>query len=67
MMFVAVTRAARWVYLSTVAGQEAACLSRLEPLVAAGDLMRRQREESGGQAQAPGPAAGTPDLDDLFA
>lgn len=67
MMFVAVTRAARWVYLSTVAGQEAAYLSRLEPLVAAGDLMRRQREESGGQAQAPGPAAGTPDLNDLFA
>ena len=67
MMFVAVTRAARWVYLSTVAGQEAACLSRLEPLVAAGDLMRRQREESRGPAQSPGPAASTPDLDDLFA
>ena len=65
MMFVAVTRAARWVYLSTVAGQEAACLSRLEPLLAGGDLTRRQREESGGQA--PGPAAGTPDLNDLFA
>jgi superfamily I DNA/RNA helicase len=67
MMFVAVTRAARWVYLSTVAGQEATCLSRLEPLVAAGHLVRRQREGGSGQTQTPGPTAGTSDLDDLFA
>lgn len=67
MMFVAVTRAARWVYLSTVAGQEVACLSRMEPLVATGDLMRRKREDSHNHSQESGPAAGTPDLDDLFA
>lgn len=67
MMFVAVTRAARWVYLSTVAGHEAPFLARLSPLVTAGDLTRRQGTDDGSEAQAPGPIAGTSGLDDLFA
>lgn len=67
MMFVAVTQAARWVYLSTVAGQEAPFLARLAPLLAAGDPMKRQQEENGGQVQAPAAVSGTPDLGNLFA
>ena len=36
LMFVATTRAARWVLLSSVEGQEAECLERLQPLVEKG-------------------------------
>lgn len=36
LMFVATTRAARWVHLSSVEGQEAECLERLQPLVEKG-------------------------------
>ena len=65
MMFVAVTRAARWVYLSTVAGQEPAFLSRLEPLAASGNLTIRN---AGPSTDMPPPPAERPDsLDDLFA
>jgi superfamily I DNA/RNA helicase len=67
MMFVAVTRAARWVYLSTVMGQEAPFLTRLEPLIAAGHLIRRQRTDSAGLAQPAAPTDGPDGLDDLFA
>ena len=65
MMFVAVTRAARWVYLSTVAGQEPAFLSRLEPLAASGNLTIRGAGPSTGMP--PPPAECTDGLDDLFA
>lgn len=66
MMFVAVTRAARWVYLSTVAGQEAPFLARLAPLVATGDLTRREQEDGARPPPPTGPAAGPAGLDDLF-
>lgn len=49
MMFVAVTRATHWVYLSGVAGQEPEFLSRLEPLATSGDLTARR-----GQPRDPG-------------
>ena len=62
MMFVAITRAARWVYLSTVAGQEPAFLARLGSL-AAGELAVRRGTE--GASSPPPPSSG--DLDDLFA
>jgi superfamily I DNA/RNA helicase len=66
MMFVAVTRAARWVYLSTVGGQQPGFLSRLEPLMASGDLTARPALP---EADTPPPATvERPDsLDDLFA
>jgi len=65
MMFVAVTRAARWVYLSTVAGQEPPFLARLESLAVSGNLTIRSAGPSTGM---PLPQAERPDsLDDLFA
>jgi superfamily I DNA/RNA helicase len=64
MMFVAVTRAARWVYLSTVRGLEPPFLSRLAPLVAAGDLTLRTHDDS--SRPQPRPVEGPAGLDDLF-
>lgn len=65
MMFVAVTRAARWVYLSTVSGQEAPFLTRLAPLVTAGKLTLRMQDDSP-PALPPAPPEGPAGLDDLF-
>lgn len=65
MMFVAITRAARWVFLSTVAGKKPSFLSRLKPLAASGELAAR-----GGQPvteSQPSSTVESPDsLDDLF-
>ena len=66
MMFVAVTRAARWVYLSTVSGQEAPFLTRLAPLVAAGDLTLRTHDNNCRPAPQAEPPEGPAGLDDLF-
>jgi superfamily I DNA/RNA helicase len=68
MMFVAVTRAARWVYLSTVAGQEPPFLARLAPLVEAGDLTQRRSDEGSQPAppDEPDGPEGPDGLDDLF-
>ena len=68
MMFVAVTRAARWVYLSTVAGQEPGFLARLEPLAAAGELTRRGAadDRSAAMPRPSGPRRSLPGLGDLF-
>ena len=63
MMFVAITRAARWVYLSTVAGQEPAFLARLDSVVHAGNLAARHASEVTSPQQAPTSPGG---LDDLF-
>jgi superfamily I DNA/RNA helicase len=65
MMFVAVTRAVRWVYLSTVAGQEPRFLTRLKPLVASGDLTARLGQASTAP-QSSDPRAPPDGLDDLF-
>jgi hypothetical protein len=65
MMFVAITRATRWVFLSTVAGKEPSFLSRLEPLAASGDLAARGAQpitESLSSNTAESPDS----LDDLF-
>jgi hypothetical protein len=38
LLFVGITRATKWVYLSAVQGKELRCLSRLQPLVSEGVL-----------------------------
>jgi superfamily I DNA/RNA helicase len=65
MMFVAITRATRWVFLSTVAGKEPSFLSRLEPLAASGELAARVAQPI--TESQPSNTAESPDsLDDLF-
>jgi superfamily I DNA/RNA helicase len=64
MMFVAITRATRWVYLSTVGGQEPPFLSHLDPVAASGDLAIRPAVTAP-TAQAIHPESRR-DLDDLF-
>jgi hypothetical protein len=67
MLFVAITRAAHWVYLPTVAGQEPPFLSRLDPLAAAGDIAIR-RGVQGASSPPPPSSSSAPSggLDDLF-
>ena len=43
LMFVATTRAVRWVHLSSVEGQEAECLGRLLPLIEEGVVTDQRR------------------------
>lgn len=68
MMFVAVTRAVRWVYLSTEAGKEPEFLARVHPLAASGHLTVRRA--SAGAEPRPRSTGGSPSrpatLEDLF-
>lgn len=45
LLFVAITRATRWVYLSTVQGTELALLDALEPLLAQRILTKQERKD----------------------
>lgn len=68
MMFVAVTRAVRWVYMSTEAGKEPPFLARVRALSSSGELTLRDASEHPCSSAVP-PARHPPSpggLDELF-
>ncbi|MDW8414658.1 MAG: UvrD-helicase domain-containing protein [Thermaurantiacus sp.] len=65
-MFVAITRAAKWVWMSTVRGREPGFLARLEPLVRAGQLVERRKRAVEPAHRREGRAPFAPPGDDAF-
>ncbi len=56
-LFVAITRATQWVYMSTVLGERLLMLQELDALVAQGELVRQQGSCSGKESYGEDSAA----------